>query len=129
MIKNTLFLTGLYGALAVIFGALGAHALKTSMNPVELANYKTGVFYQIVHVLAILSISAYPQFNRRMKTMISHTFLTGITLFSGSLYLISLHLVNAKTIWWVTPLGGIFLILGWFMTAFAFYKISNNPTN
>ena len=123
MIKNTLFLTALYGALAVILGALGAHALKDTMNPTELANYKTAVFYQIIHVLAILGISAYPQINRRMKTMISHTFLTGITLFSGSLYLISLHLVNAKSIWWVTPLGGIFLILGWFMAAFAFFKI------
>jgi len=129
MIKKTLSLTAIYGGLAVILGALGAHALKASMNPAELANYKTAVFYQIVHILAIIGISAYPQINKRMKTMISHTFLTGITLFSGSLYFISLHLVNAKTIWWVTPLGGVFLILGWFMAAFAFFKISNNSTN
>ncbi len=126
MIRKTLILTALYGALAVIFGALGAHALKSHMSVDDLTNYKTAVFYQIIHVLAILAINAYPQLSQKAKTMISHSFLTGITLFSGSIYLISLHMVNAKSIWFVTPLGGIFLIAGWFFTTVAFFKTANH---
>ncbi len=125
MIKNTLILTALYGALAIILGALGAHALKHQMNPDDLTNYKTAVFYQIVHVLAILSIFNFRLFDRRTKIMISHTFLTGITLFSGSIYLISLHVVQAKSIWFITPLGGIMFIVGWLMLAFKYWKVKN----
>jgi len=43
-------------------------------------------------------------------------------LFSGSLYMISLQIIDASSIWWVTPLGGIFLILGWLMLSFVFIK-------
>ncbi len=123
MIRKTLILTALYGALAIILGALSAHALKDSLSDYDLTNFKTAVFYQIIHVITVLAINAYPQFPKGMKTMISHTFLTGITLFSGSIYLISLHLVNAASLWWITPLGGIFLIIGWLMLAYALYKI------
>ncbi len=123
MIRKTLILTAIYGALGVIFGALGAHAFKSFMSANDLMNYKTAVFYQMIHVLAVLAVNAYPQISRRNKIMISHSFLTGITLFSGSLFLISLHVVPAKSIWFITPLGGIFLIIGWIFTIFAFYKI------
>ncbi len=123
MIRKTLILTALYGALAVILGALSAHALKNSLSDYDLSNFKTAVFYQIIHVIAILAINAYPQFPKVMKTMISHTFLTGITLFSGSIYLISLHWLSAASIWWLTPVGGVLLITGWLMLAFALYKV------
>lgn len=123
MIRKTLILTALYGALAVILGALSAHTLKGSLSDYDLSNFKTAVFYQIIHVIAILAINAYPQFPKVMKTMISHTFLTGITLFSGSIYLISLHWLSTASIWWLTPVGGVLLITGWLMLAFALYKV------
>jgi len=125
MIKNTLVITALYGALAIVLGALGAHALKHQMNPDDLTNYKTAVFYQIIHVLAILSIFNFRLFDRRTKIMITHILLTGITLFSGSIYLISLHVVQAKSIWFITPLGGIMFILGWLMLAYKYWKVKN----
>ncbi len=126
MYKKTLAITAFFGALAVIFGALGAHALKDKMSPGDLVNYKTAVFYQIIHVLAILAINTFTQLSYRTKIMVSHLFLTGIVLFSGSIYLISLGLVNAKSIWWVTPLGGLFFIIGWLVLTAGFLKSSDN---
>ena len=122
MNKTILILAALYGAIAVILGALGAHVLKSYMTPEGLANYKTAVFYHLVHVLAILIIYSYSQLNLTGKSTIGWFFIIGISFFSGSIYLISLHLVKAKTIWFITPMGGLFFILGWFLLAYSFYK-------
>jgi len=122
MIKKTLIFTALLGALGIILGALGAHTFKDVMTAKEFEIYHTAVFYQMIHVIAILAVNAFHQIPKVMKTMVSHTFLTGIILFSGSLYMISLQIIDASSIWWVTPLGGIFLILGWLMLTLAFIK-------
>ena len=122
MIKKTLILTALLGALGIILGAMGAHAFKDIMTAKEFEIYHTAVFYQMIHILAILAVNAFAQIPKVLKTMMSHTFLTGISLFSGSLYMISLHIIDSSSIWWVTPLGGIFLILGWLMLTFTFIK-------
>ncbi len=123
MNKTILILTALYGAIAIILGALGTHALKSHMTTDDLTNYKTAVFYHIIHVLAILIILAYPQLNFSTKSTIGWLFIAGITFFSGSIYLISLHLVKAKTIWFITPFGGLLFILGWLFLTYQFFKL------
>ena len=124
MNKTILILTALYGAIAIILGALGAHALKSHITPDDLTNYKTAVFYHIIHVLAILIIFAYPQLNLSSKSTMAWLFIAGISFFSGSIYLISLHLVKAKTIWFITPLGGLLFIIGWLILAYQFFKLA-----
>ncbi len=122
MYKKTLTVTAFFGAIAIILGALGAHALKDKLDPVDLANYKTAVFYQIIHVIGILAINNFRQLSFYIKIMVSHIFLTGIVLFSGSIYAISLGWLSAKKIWFIPPFGGFMFIVGWLILGFGFWQ-------
>jgi uncharacterized membrane protein YgdD (TMEM256/DUF423 family) len=110
------------GMLTIILGAFGAHALKDQLEPESLQNFETGVRYMMFHVLAILLINLSPLLSQRSKTRISQLFLIGILLFSGSIFVIATGLIQAKTIWFITPLGGLFFVLGWLIATLSFLK-------
>ncbi len=114
MNKRIILLTSVCGALAVVFGAFGAHALKAVLSADQLANWETAVNYQFVHTLALLGLSLMPT-HRQIK-LASWFFGLGIFLFSGSLYLLSLRdVLNLPVAFLgpITPIGGLFFILGW----------------
>jgi uncharacterized membrane protein YgdD (TMEM256/DUF423 family) len=120
MNKN-LIITAIIGAFTIILGAFGAHALEESLSVQQLKSFETGVRYQMFHVLALLFVNTYKAFNLKTKNFISLLFFCGILFFSGSIYAISFG-VNAKHIWFVTPLGGIMFIIGWLKMAISFNK-------
>jgi len=111
----------LFGFLGVAAGAFGAHALKSRLEPGALSAFDTAVRYQIVHALALLASSwAIQQWPGRIANASAIFFGVGIVLFSGSLYALSLsgeHLLGA-----LTPIGGIFQLLGWLALALAAYR-------
>lgn len=91
-------------------GAFGAHGLKNALEATGgLENWKTAVFYQLVHAVALLALAARTEVATRA---IGRWWVIGVVLFSGSLYALALG-VPAKFIWPVTPLGGLALLLGW----------------
>jgi uncharacterized membrane protein YgdD (TMEM256/DUF423 family) len=101
-------------ALAVLFGAFGAHALKARLSPDALALWQTAVQYQIWHALALLAIGLIasqgaPSAWLRVSALL---FISGILLFCGSLY--ALALGAARGLGMVAPLGGTAFIVGWF---------------
>ena len=120
MIKKTLLVSGILGALAVIFGAMGAHALKNLISSEQLVSYETAVKYQMYHALAVLIVGLIQKesSSKYLKYAIN-LFLIGVILFSGSIYLLSLQdLIGFKFSTFlgpITPFGGIFLIAGWIM--------------
>lgn len=118
-------ITSLLGMLAVILGAFGAHALKEKLSADALSSFETAVRYQMYHVIVLLFVNMYHRFSTKQKNRISYFFFVGILFFSGSIYAIQLFNVSAKNIWFVTPLGGILLIIGWSMMAFSFKKVIN----
>jgi len=120
--KKLLILTAILGGIGVILGALGAHALKHQLDAEQLKSFQTGVLYQMFHVLAIFSIAGISLLNEQKKKIIINIFLLGIFLFSGSIYLIYLANIPAKSIWFVTPLGGISFMLGWFLLGYYLIK-------
>ncbi len=120
--KKLLAITAFLGGIGVILGALGAHALKHQLDSEQLKSFQTGVLYQMIHVLAILAIAGISFLNEQKKKIIINIFLLGIFLFSGSIYLIYLANIPAKSIWFVTPLGGISFMLGWFLLSYYFIK-------
>lgn len=122
MIKKISGFTALLGLLTVVIGAFGAHSLKESLSPEVLQSFETGVRYMMYHVLAVLLITNSGMLPEKMKLIISALFITGILFFSGSIFAISLGFVQAKQIWFITPLGGLFFILGWLISAFSFFK-------
>jgi len=116
--------TATLGMLAVILGAFGAHGLEKHFSEHALQRYHTGVEYQFYHVCALLFISSqsakYHTTPRALKLAASF-FITGILLFSGSLYLYTL---TGRTIFGIiTPVGGLSFIAGWF--SLIIYAIQN----
>lgn len=122
MNKSILGVSAIFGALAIILGAFGAHQLQDQLEPEKMASFETGVRYMIYHVLAALIISNTPMISVKSKNFIGLCFVFGILLFSGSIFILSIDLVEAKRIWFVTPLGGILFILGWSTAAISFFK-------
>lgn len=112
MFKNIL-ITCFLGMFTIILGAFGAHALKETLTAEALSSFETAVRYQMYHVIILLFVNSYAGFSPKQKNKISTIFYAGIFLFSGSIYLIQLTSITAKSIWFITPLGGVFLILGW----------------
>ena len=107
-----LLLASLFGLVAVALGALGAHALEKTLNPILLQRYHTGVEYQFYHSLALLAVGLWLKIqpNKRLNYA-GILFTLGIILFSGSLYLYALS--GIKTFGMITPLGGVAFIAGW----------------
>ncbi|KAL2256087.1 hypothetical protein VTK26DRAFT_2203 [Humicola hyalothermophila] len=110
--STILWRTGaIFGASAVGLGAFGAHGLKKHITePQKLANWATAAQYQLVHSVALLVASNNP--------LAGACFTAGMTMFSGSLYALTLDSERFRFLGPVTPLGGLFLIAGWLGLAF-----------
>jgi uncharacterized membrane protein YgdD (TMEM256/DUF423 family) len=121
MFKN-LIITGFLGMFAIILGAFGAHALKEVLTSDQLLSFETAVRYQMYHVLVLLFVNTYEGFTKKQKNRISYLFVLGILFFSGSIYAIQLTSITAKSIWFITPLGGLFFIIGWLSMIMIFVK-------
>jgi len=104
MIKKISGFTALLGLLTVVIGAFGAHSLKERLSPEVLQSFETGVRYMMYHVLAILLITNSGMLSDKSKLIISSLFILGILFFSGSIFAISLDIVQAKQIWFITPI-------------------------
>ena len=125
MFKN-LIIASFFGMVAIILGAFGAHALKEILSIDELSSFETGVRYQMYHAIVLLFVNGYDQFTISQKNRITYLFVTGILLFSGSIYLIHFTSISVKFIWFLTPLGGLTFIIGWIFMILCFYKKHKN---
>jgi uncharacterized membrane protein YgdD (TMEM256/DUF423 family) len=118
MHKGFLRTAAVLGVLAVTLGAFGAHGLKKIVPPETLGTFETGVRYQFYHTLALLAIAIlFEKFPLRFMRYAGICFITGIVLFSGSLYVLTLlqatNTVGLRGIGAITPIGGVFFIAGW----------------
>jgi len=108
----------LSGALVVMLGAFGAHGLKEVLDEYSRSIYEKAVLYQMLHTVAILILGVMEKVQPQLNLQWSGwAFVLGIILFSGSLYLLAI--LGTRWLGAVTPLGGIFFILGW---ALLFFK-------
>jgi uncharacterized membrane protein YgdD (TMEM256/DUF423 family) len=110
--SRTLAIAGLLLALATIFGAFGAHALKAQLSPDRLEVYETAVRYHFFHALGLLGIGLTLRFvDASPIRWAAVLVLVGVILFSGSLYALTFGAPRPFGI--VTPFGGLALIAGW----------------
>ena len=100
------------GAIAVVMGALSAHLLKGILAADDISRIQTAATYQIYHTLALLVLLIYYQINplKQIKSSI-WLFVLGIVLFSGSLYAYSFSHIHSLV--YLTPVGGVLLIVAW----------------
>jgi len=117
MKKNFLIAGALLAGIAVICGAFGAHFLKERLTAESLQTFETAVRYQFYHAFALLITGMlYKEFPGASLKWSGYFFITGIILFSGSLYV----LCGVQSMRWIgaiTPLGGLCFIAGWVLLA------------
>ncbi|WP_285009059.1 DUF423 domain-containing protein [Pedobacter faecalis] len=127
MNKQILVAASLLGALSVVLGAFGAHGLRSLISEAELATWAKAVEYQFYHTLVLLFLSK----SGNRSTLVRwcyRCFVSGIVLFSGSLYLLATRSATgfafASYLGPVTPIGGVLLIVGWLMLFLSALKTS-----
>ena len=126
-VKTIIIIATIFGAVSVITGAMGAHALKAVLTPEALTSYLTGSRYNMYHAIALLAIAGLST-HLEQKWMKNGVLLisVGTILFSGSIYLLSTSSVSGiqlgSFLGPVTPIGGILIIFGWVSIALAAIK-------
>ncbi|HNU87350.1 MAG TPA: DUF423 domain-containing protein [Ferruginibacter sp.] len=114
------------GAMAVALGAFGAHGLKKILDAELLPVFETAVRYQFYHVFALLGVGIlYKEFPGKFMQWAGYLFITGMILFSGSLYLLCYVKHNQLSLNWIgaiTPFGGAAFIAGWLLLFAAINK-------
>jgi len=125
MLHKTFLLAGsIFAGLGVAIGAFGAHKLKDFLVETErLDTFEKGVMYQFYHSFALLIVGILimqTQFNSKYLNYAGFSFIAGIIIFSGSLYILCL----TETPRWgvVTPIGGVCMIAGWVFVCMSLLK-------
>ncbi len=126
MNRNIIVTAAIFGMLAVIAGAFGAHKLQELLTLKQLQVWHTAVEYQFYHVFALLFLSTFTRFKNNLIVTSYYCFVLGIIFFSGSLYLLSAgRLTGLQNIMWlgpITPIGGLLFIIGWAAMALAAFR-------
>lgn len=125
MERKIISTAALLGMIAIVLGAFGAHALKKVLSLDELNTFETGVKYQMYHGLFLLFVGLSQSISEKTKRTIYYLVLFGVVFFSGSIYLLatnSLSNFDFKVIGFITPAGGLLLIIAWFLLFLNFVK-------
>lgn len=124
--NKTILATGaLFGFLAVILGALGAHSLKAVLSNDSLESFGTGVAYQMYHALFLLFLGSTNYLKDREKRPVYLLILSGVLCFSFSIYGLTtgpLAGLDFSSVAWATPLGGALLISGWLLMLYRVFS-------
>jgi uncharacterized membrane protein YgdD (TMEM256/DUF423 family) len=99
-----------FGFLAVLAGAFGAHALRVRLAPELMEIYRTAAQYHLLHALALAAYGVWRE-RRSGSAWPAWAFLGGMMIFSGSLYLLAI--LGWRWLGAVTPVGGLALMGGW----------------
>lgn len=125
IVNTTALIAGtIYGSLAIIFGAFGAHALKKHMTTERLESFEVGVKYQMYHAIVLLVLGIMPA-ELHIKSAIN-IIIIGVLLFSFSIYGLVLSATfkkKIKILGPITPLGGLCMVIGWVMLLIQFIKL------
>lgn len=114
LVKSWFYIGALFGLTGTVLGAYGAHGLASSGASDSLMSaFNTGVQYQFYHALALLFMVLALRIKPLKTLHLAAGFFTlGTVLFSGSIY--ALVLLGTKGIGFITPLGGVCFMAGWF---------------
>lgn len=114
----------LFGLLAVVIGALGAHAIDKGFTADAIQRIDTGLKYQMFHVAALLGVGILSSLHRNHDALTLKLsglcFVLGVVLFSGSLYA---YAITDKALFGnITPFGGVLFMLGWLLLFFFSFR-------
>lgn len=119
--RKFMVIASVFGLTGVALGAFGAHSLKSAISSEMLSVFETGVRYQMYHSFALYVVSWALQSKRSTKFLVAAwSFVAGVILFSGSLYILAMSGIRWFGI--VTPIGGVSLLGGWLMATLGFLE-------
>ena len=126
MAKRELLVTAaILGLTAVMMGAFGAHILRSIIPRESLETFEIAVRYQFYHALALLAITpALGRLSQPVAIWVPRFWISGVLLFSGSLYLLSIF--RAHWIGIITPVGGLAFLIGWTLLTYGFFFVSDD---
>ena len=123
--NKTILVTGVvFGMLAVLLGAFGAHGLEKLMDTKSIQTFETGVTYQMYHAFFLLVLGSSKQLSEQSKKLIFYCIALGVVLFSCSIYFLATNNLTGfdfKVIAFATPIGGSLLILGWILLGYRIF--------
>ncbi|OME78021.1 hypothetical protein BK120_25345 [Paenibacillus sp. FSL A5-0031] len=113
-------------ALAIALGAFGAHGLEKQLTDHYLEVFETGVRYHMYSALGLILISLFAKQMGTSKLALNggRLILTGMIIFSGSLYVLSI--TSFSKLGMITPIGGVAIIAGWICIITAALKKESN---
>jgi len=129
MNKTILITASLLGFTAIILGAFAAHGLKQLISVESVQIFETGVKYQMYHALFLLFVGSTSHVSDSSKKAIYYFTILGLLFFSGSIYGLATNLLtnfDFKNIAFITPIGGLCLIISWILLFVNFLKIGDN---
>lgn len=118
------------GIIAIALGAFGAHGLKALISIDAQQTFETGVRYQMYHAIVLLFVGGTTWINQKSKKAVYFLILSGVIFFSGSIYglaTMEVSAINFKKIGFITPIGGLLLIVGWVVMLISFLR--SKPDN
>lgn len=129
MTSKTLLVTASFlGLISIVLGAFGAHGLKALISVESLHSFETGVKYQMYHALLLLFVGSTAMISFKAKKTMFYLIVFGLLLFSGSIYGLATNDLTGfdfKSIAFITPIGGLLLILAWVVLIINFFKEKN----
>lgn len=126
MNKKILITASLLGIIGIVLGAFAAHGLKELITIEAQKTFETGVRYQMYHALLLLFVGSSSLITDKTKTYVFYLVLVGVLFFSGSIYGLATNQLSGfdfKTIGFITPIGGLLLIISWILLFINFLKI------
>jgi uncharacterized membrane protein YgdD (TMEM256/DUF423 family) len=120
--RTWMTLAALSGLMSVAMGAFAAHGIT---DPQAKDWIKTGASYQFMHAIASIACAAFMQVGAKRARFAPALFLSGTLLFSGSLYAMALGAPKATAA--MTPVGGLFFLIGWAVLAWAARGVDQAP--
>lgn len=116
MNKKLLITAAILGILGIVLGAFAAHSLEMFLDVKAIKSFETGVRYQIFHAFFLLILGGTSFISQKTKSYVLILVIIGVIFFSFSIYGLATNALTSfdfKTIAFITPIGGLFLILAW----------------
>ena len=116
MNKKLLITAAILGILGIILGAFAAHGLEKLVDVKAIKSFETGVRYQMYHAFFLLILGGTSFINQKAKSYILALVILGVFFFSFSIYGLATNGLTSfdfKAIAFITPIGGLLLILAW----------------
>lgn len=124
--KNIVITASILIAITIGLGAFGAHGLENLVSKDAINTFETGIRYQMYHCLALLVIGFATIIPDSTVKWVFRLFITGIILFSGPIYLLSLKEItpfDVAVLGPITPIGGLLFIMGWIRLGYGLLTI------